>query len=157
MNKSGFALLLIIILVAIGVLSWYLLPQRNAGADSFDKAIVSKSSELYIFKSNLSCTVRYSTNSDDVGRNITVTGLDTNQPQAIFSGSTGITEHLDKVNEDSSSITLTLQSSLGSIDSILLNKKSGVFYIANVTNVGSVNKDGTTTDGSAEASKGNCD
>lgn len=86
-----------------------------------------KTKPNFIFSNNLSCKLQFSTDKDFHGRQISLIGLDTENPSALFSG-TGGTSPLKKIYEDKDLLVLQLVAfASGGVDTFHLNKKTGVF------------------------------
>jgi hypothetical protein len=81
----------------------------------------------YSFSDNLSCASQYSTNKDFKDKHISLIGLTSDSPKALFSG-IGMTSPLKKIYEDEKLLVVQLVAfASGGVDTIHLNKKTGVF------------------------------
>jgi hypothetical protein len=108
-----------------------------------DQPIEGNSS--FVFGNNLQCETLVSTQTEDVGKTITLMDLGTDQPRALFSS--GTDSPMKKVSEYDDTLTIQLATAGGSIDSITLDKQTGVFARAVVGKMG---------DPYAGASRGRC-
>ncbi len=75
-----------------------------------------------------------STQKDDIGKTITLMDLETDQPRALFSS--GMDSPMKKVSEHDDTLTIQLATAGGSIDSITLDKQTGIFARAVVGKMG---------------------
>jgi hypothetical protein len=100
---------------------------------AIDQPIVGSSS--FVFGNNLHCEILVSTQEDDIGKIITLMDLETDQPRVLFAS--GTDSPMKKVGEYEGSLTIQLATPAGSIDSITLDKETGIFARAVVGNMGS--------------------
>lgn len=99
---------------------------------TIDQPIEGNSS--FIFGNNLHCETMASTQKDDIGKTITLMDLETDQPRALFSS--GMDSPMKKVSEHDDTLTIQLATAGGSIDSITLDKQTGIFARAVVGKMG---------------------
>lgn len=105
-----------------------------------------KENPIFLMGDNLSCQILYSTNKDDVGKNISLLNLFSNDPK--FLSPDGGTFPLKKVYETEDTLTmLWVATGSGSIDAIVLDKTTGIFSRVSA---------GSFLRVYAVASKGNC-
>lgn len=80
----------------------------------------------FTFRNNLSCQILYSTDKEEIGKQISFLNLFSDNPSVLFS--TGYTLPMHKVYETESVLTMVLiASGSGSIDAFVLDKKTGIF------------------------------
>lgn len=91
-------------------------------------------SPTYIFKDNLSCQFKSSTDKNNSNRTVTFIHLTGNSPEVMYGGSLGVTEYLTKKQEDGQSVTLESVASDGSVDTFVINKGTGTFTNSSVLN-----------------------
>jgi len=80
----------------------------------------------FYMKSNLSGTILQSSDLGNLNDTMTFIDLDTNTPRIYFPD-TGMTATYDKVFESDSTLTLLLISNTGSVESFMIDKKTGKF------------------------------
>ena len=112
MNRLKLPLALVVILVACST------------QNSFSESVVSPYSS-FLFGNNLQCVVISSTEKADIGKTISLLGLETDRPHALFDS--GTDSPMKKVSEYENALAIQLVTPSGSIDSILLDKKTGLF------------------------------
>ena len=100
---------------------------------AIDQPIEGNSS--FVFGNNLHCEILVSIQKDDIGKIITLMDLETDHPRALFAS--GSDSPMKKVGEYEGSLTIQLATPAGSIDSITLDKETGIFARAVVGNMGS--------------------
>lgn len=79
----------------------------------------------FIMDDNLACKILISTKKDDENTNITLTGLMSNSPLMI--PESGGTFNMKAIYNDEEEIIIQMISLAGGVDTILVNKKTGVF------------------------------
>lgn len=106
----------------------------------------------FSMRSNLMCTIEQSSDRSEIDRKISLIGIDTEQPKILFEGHKGEssgTSPMKKIFETSDALTLQLVASLtGSVDTFVIDKKSGKFARAAAGNLAGVY---------ASASLGSCE
>jgi len=88
----------------------------------------------FVFGNNLHCEIIVSTTKDEVGETITLMNLETDQPRALFAS--GTDSPMKKIGEYDDTLTIQLATPAGSIDSITLDKATGIFARAVVGSMG---------------------
>lgn len=89
----------------------------------------------FIFGSNLQCEILVSSEKDEIGKIITLMNLETDQPRVLFAS--GTDSPMKKISEHDDILTIQLATAGGSIDSITLDKETGIFARAVVGKMGS--------------------
>ncbi len=89
----------------------------------------------FVFGNNLHCEILVSTEKDEIGKIITLMDLETDQPRSLFVS--GTDSPMKKISEHDDTLTIQLATAGGSIDSITLDKETGIFARAVVGNIGS--------------------
>lgn len=143
-NKTFFAIILALI---IGGFIGYSLKTSQIQEQLFPSEIEEvEGVPGFLMMNNLSCQILYSTNREDVDKNISLLDLFSNSPG--FLSPNGGTSPMQKMYETEDVLTMLLVASgSGSIDGFVLNKKTGTF--ARVST-------GSFLGVYAVASKGNC-
>ena len=86
-----------------------------------------KASDSFVMRDKLMGTIVQSSDKNDIGKNLTFTGLHSVHPKVIFES--GMTYTLKKRFENERTLTLVLAgvSKSGGIDSFVIDKKTGKF------------------------------
>ena len=100
---------------------------------AIDQPIEGNSS--FVFGNNLHCEILVSTEKDEIGKIITLMDLETDQPRSLFAS--GTDSPMKKISEHDDTLTIQLATAGGSVDSITLDKETGIFARAVVGKMGS--------------------
>lgn len=88
----------------------------------------------FVMSDNLMGTLIKSSSHDQIGDKVTFVGLNSNQPKVVFES--GTTSPLQKIYESERTLTLILVAlGSGSIDSFVIDKKTGKFARVTAGNV----------------------
>lgn len=123
--------------------SLLLLVACSTEQSGLDSPITSNKS--FVFSNNLQCEILVSTEKDEIGKNISLLNLESDQPRALFAS--GTDSPMKKISEHDDTLTIQLATAGGSIDSITLDKKTGIFARAAIGKIG---------EPYASASRGTC-
>jgi len=88
----------------------------------------------FVFGNNLQCEILVSTEKDEIGKTISLLNLESDQPRALFAS--GTDSPMKKISEHDDTLTIQLATAGGSIDSITLDKKTGIFARAAIGKIG---------------------
>ena len=132
----------------VKVIAILLLAMVGVGcSNDLDKDI--KGNPGFVMQGDLACTIAISTSKEDVGKKVSLLALQSTEPKALFEHQTHAgTSPMKVIFEDEDALVIQLvASATGSIDTISLNKKTGVFVRAQI---------GSVAGNYATAQKGNC-
>lgn len=88
----------------------------------------------FAMANNLSCNVLYSTDKSGIGKKLSLLDLETDSPKVLFEGEFSSTYPMKKIDEFDGALSMQWVSTSGSLDTIYLNKKTGVFLRAMMGN-----------------------
>jgi hypothetical protein len=92
-----------------------------------------KGENTYLYSNELTGEFLVSTDPSEVGKKITVIGLDTTKPKVIFES--GWKSEVRKVFENDETVSLVQVAGSGGIDAFSINKKTGVFSRSSAGNL----------------------
>lgn len=127
MKKKYILLIIILIITSIVGFGLYfnslskIIPKKDMLEDSLGL-------EPYFFmKDNLSCKVKIASDEEEKGKNISLLGLESNNPGVWFPDSVGLSPMIKLHDSEHTLVIGLIAEYTGSTDIFLLNKKSGIF------------------------------
>ncbi|MEC4684122.1 MAG: hypothetical protein VST71_00065 [Nitrospirota bacterium] len=86
-----------------------------------------KSNPSFVMGDKLMCTIIQSSDKNDIGKNLTFTGLNSSFPDVLFESGMNYSFRKRFENERTLSLVLAGESKSGGIDSFVIDKKTGKF------------------------------